>query len=829
MGRRTKLGAALLAPALLAVASILLLVRDRAAERGATSPGAAPASQGAPPAAMRPVAESPAAERIALAKGGASADPERAAAAIAPAGAPPARLLRARVVDERGAPLAGATMSFDRDREGLDAASDAAGDVALAVPVDRLRGRTHAVLDFRAADRTSERRWLDLRPEGECHAGEVALLPAGVVVGRVVDDRGAPLRASVVVCEVLPVLSEHDRQRLETLGEGLVGRGVSTRCAEDGSFRVDAAPAGRCAVAAASVGFLRAVSEPLTVVAGEARDAGTLVLRTPASDQRIEGVVLDDAGAPSASQDVELWRPGVARNVEPQVQSTASDAEGRFRFAVPRGASYHVVLIDGSGREELDRIEGVSPGGPALVLRVPPRRVMEVRVSAAGGEPIDDASFGMSDADGHGIVTRPERTAAGTWLVELPARPFRLFVSAPGHAGRSTEVMSPEDAPERIEVALEQARGASIRCLVTRGGEPVDGAQLIAYAPLDGPHRLNTGFAMRLAGYPTARGREAEGAGVHELHLRSAGAIVLLVLEHGRVALEHGPIAVAPGDPPRELELALPPPGRIEGRALLAEGRAPAGLLIGASRGDGEVRSLTLGDDGRYLFDGLAPGDWQVRPITSMRQFLDDRRAYRAEESAGDLVLGPGETARFDVDLRHETPCRVLGRVRLAPDGPGAWRCGLRGEWGEIGADGRFEREVFGPGAAPLVLWASYGPSVELSITAQLELATGDNPWTLDATTAELELTGVPAFEPDVGRRAREPELLRLRWAGSDRTQGQLAIQSHGGGPLSLRGLPPGTWSVETRYAPDGSPEAEWRRDVAEVTLAGGERRTLEL
>ena len=632
------------------------------------------------------------------------------------------------------------------------------------------------------------------------------------------------------VCEALPNLTEHDRERLETLGEGVRARGPFGWALEDGSFRIDGVPGGPCALVAFESGYLFAVSEPFEIEPGRAIDGGTLVLRGPGRENRIEGVVFDATGAAAGSRPVELWQPGVARNVEPTVQRASSDAEGRFRFVVPRTSSYHVILLDEMHSEEIARVENVSPGDDPVVLRIPPERFVEIHVSAEDGEPLEGAWCSMADADGHGMRTRPEQTEPGVLRLEVVGRPFYLWVNAPGYEGQRTEVLIPEEIPERLDFALEPERGARIHGVVTTSGSPVPGARLLAYPEVEGAHRLNTGFATRLEVQAAVSSTPTGEDGVYELLIKRDSDLILLVFHDDRVALELGPIVASPSDADRELDLALPASGSIEGRALLAVGRDPIGLVVGASRGDGEVRSVKLSADAAFRFDTLAPGRWQVRLVTENTHLLRDRRTYAtSEDPTWDVDLEPAEAARFDIDLRHEVGCRLRGRVSLVPDGPTDWRFGLRGSWDDVDADGRFAAEVFGPGEAWLNLWGSYGPSISLRVFERLDLVPGETEWKLDPPTAQLELTGVPAFESDVDRREWEPELLRLQWTDTEGRRATVRVSSHGGGPLHLRGLPIGAWSVEARYSQDGSPESNWRTVVADLVLTAGEHRTIEL
>jgi hypothetical protein len=819
----------LVASALVGLVAIWIVAREPDPQRAGVGSalGDAPAAQA--PETLRFLEAGSNDGRTAVA--GAWTDPQPASSEIASQSAAPSRWMRARIVDEHGAPLAGASMSLPDWNLATKSGPD--GSAEFAVPLAQVGAQTSISLDFTAEGRTAEQRWIDLRPEGDCHAGEVALLPAGSLFGRVVDSSGSPLVVVVQVCSPIPALSEQDRERMEALGTGLGWRGPMARSKQDGSFHIDAVAVGSCIVAARKPGSLYSWSETLVVQAGQVVDAGTLVVRSPGADQRIEGVVLDADGKPAAARTVQLWRPGVARNVDPQVQTASTGPEGRFHFAVPRSAVLHVILLDALEREEIARIEDVSPGGPPLVLRVPPLRSVELVIRSADGEPVEKVRFNLSDADGFGMFgnrARIQAVQSGIWLLELPPRPFRLWVSAAGYEALQTELLDPAATPERIELTLQADTSPRIRCVVTKSGAPVAQAQIVAYRLLEGPHHLNTGFSTRLDSQAFAMASACAEAGTYELRVKREGTIALLVLEQERIVLEHGPIHVGPGDIDREIDLALPELASIEGRVLLAEGRDPAGLLIAASRGDGAVRALTLGSDPGFRFERLAPGAWQVRQMARLTNphLLEDRRAYSdQEEPSWDVVLEPGQAARFDIDLRHEALCRIRGRVRLTPEGPVSWRVGLRNEFGSVQPDGTFQADSFQLGAASLTLWGSYDPRTHLLISEQLDLTAGETKWVLDLLTAELELTGVPAFESEL--RRPDTERFRLQWTDSGSRKGTLKILSHSGGTLLLRGLPPGRWTFETRDAEDGSEGRVWRSLGAAIELAPGDRQTLAL
>jgi hypothetical protein len=82
--------------------------------------------------------------------------------------------------------------------------------------------------------------------------------------------------------------------------------------------------------------------------------------------------------------------------------------------------------------------------------------------------------------------------------------------------------------------------------------------------------------------------------------------------------------AIAPGLAPGELEpldptrvhdellIELTRGGAIEGRVVVTEGLSAEGTIVGINRGDIAPRTLRVGPDGRFRFEGLTPGSWQV-------------------------------------------------------------------------------------------------------------------------------------------------------------------------------------------------------------------------
>ena len=739
------------------------------------------------------------------------------------------RTFRAHVVDEDGAPIPGARLSVELDDVEHTATGGADGVVTVSLPPDTPRRNGWFNPTVTAEARTSQRFGVRGNFEGEHFLGEVVLLPAGAVVGRVLDERGAPLRASVLGCDAPEGWTALERERFETLGEGLRSRRHGWT-GTDGSFRLESVESGEVVVVASRAGMLRAMSAPFELAVGESHDVGALVLRAPPPENRIAGRVLDEHGAPAPALLVELWNPGVKRNVQPEAVSVRSAEDGSFAFSVPSTATYHVVLFDQELREEVARVETVAAGTDDVVLRVPRERWLEIGVLNAAGEKLEDAWITTADAEGFGMRHRAEHAETGIWRLQVPGRPFQFWVHAPEFETEWSGIFADRElVPDRFDFVLRESSSARLRGTITDGGAPVARAAVRGYRAVERPSRLVTGFATRLVDRPTVSSGATGEDGEYELTFDQEAVVHLLVLVDGKFVHEYGPVQLDPSREGQRLDLALPPRGSIHGRVLVAEGRDPAGLLVGASRGDGDLRTMKLGPEATYRFSDLAAGDWQVRIVTENSHLLDDRRTIGAHEEAEvDVHLDPGAGVQYDLDLRHEVFHRVNGQLRFAPDGPSEWWYWIDRQRGELDSDGRFTVDTFGAGALGLSLWAEVSPSVRMSVRDSLTLVPGDNDWIVDRPTAELELSGVPAFTRDEARN-HEPELLRLERDAEERLRVIVSVQQHGGGPLRLRGLPEGTWSVSVRFEEDGSPGSSWKTVLEGLELGAGAHVTAEL
>ncbi len=257
----------------------------------------------------------------------------------------PALGVQGRVVDDAGAPLAGARVVAEgyfrilpgvASRDEASATSDADGRFALA----GLRSDVgHALRVVREgfAERSLE---LAATGEREAWVGAIALAPALALAGVVLDPDGLPAVDLAVEVEPDAPCAASAAGALDVAAR-LDGR-RRARTDAQGLFACDGLAAGLYRVRVARDG------ETLAEASARAGGAGALVLRLPAGSLTLHGVVRDERG-PVAGCEVALERFG-------PVATVRTDGEGRFRVAgLDDRAAYRLLASAPAGAEERAR------------------------------------------------------------------------------------------------------------------------------------------------------------------------------------------------------------------------------------------------------------------------------------------------------------------------------------------------------------------------------------------------------------------------------------------------------------------------------------------
>ena len=378
------------------------------------------------------------------------------------------------------------------------------------------------------------------------HGRRFELVPAGTVVGRVLESDGKPA-AGATVAWVAP-FELHDA-RLGPLR--VAASTLETTTDDDGSFRLRGVPwgPGRSELVARSGARERRVLDSAPI---DARTPRELEIRLPAA-RGLDGRVVWDGALPEVETDLAAALAGqgtgfpapqvtvrlveVVDRGEHELARTATDALGRFSFAdVPEGAARLALerldpeSADGAAETLAFRFVAPATNGtdalpcPATLAVRPPLRSVRGVLRSARGTPLArrELSAQLLLPDARTPAAQPFASAStgddGAFELALPAfEGFRGLLSVIVGATRLEHDAEAQPAdwtlPELVPVALEL-------------GEDPDSARLVAWR---GPGRDEGGRSTRIE--------------------KPANGVLALALPLGEIELELTPVSPEPRAP----------------------------------------------------------------------------------------------------------------------------------------------------------------------------------------------------------------------------------------------------------------------------------------
>jgi len=493
------------------------------------------------------------------------------------------------------------------------------------------------------------------------------------------------------------------------------GAAHSTRCDSSGAFRLDHvafAESWRLVVSRNDIAWER----PLDLLPGW-NDVGTLLLvgavdprvaakeeessavgKRPGAPMPLKGVVVDAAGEPVAGAAiVTIGRDG---------RRTALDCGGgRFALDAPRGPLSLRVVAPGFEAKDFAWEER-----PLAPLRLVLQRATIVRVEVVDEgtrRPPEGARFAALDASDRSGPAVPSpvrlflapsdrfvvaRRGDGEFDVAVgSARSWSPGAWAPGFGDLQGErqrgaASPPKEASatgERLRLVLPRARLLAVR-VVDAAGAPVSGATVVALgAPSVVPSRVEC--ATVLPGDALAYAI-SDDDGIARL-FGVAGETKRLscwseVRGRAVVALP----AATSAD--RSLVVTLGPCGAIDGFACHGDGSPKRGATLRALGPDGSERYAACDADGRFRFESLPAGSFELRfasPLES--QLIDAGDAWLSLDARGNagryskskhpdpwagrfapqtVVVVAGATAHVTLRDPAAAAGRIAGSVRFA-------------------------------------------------------------------------------------------------------------------------------------------------------------------
>lgn len=305
----------------------------------------------------------------------------------------PAGAVRGSVVDAQGHPIAGAVVSVDGLPWIVSASSDAQGVFALMTVPDEAKSLVAVARGFRTAHAS-----IAAREDDRELVVRIVMTGANPVAGRVLDDAGNAIGASVVACE-------------ETAAEARVQSGA------DGSFELPASAIG-CTAVAEHPEF--GPSSPQVVVEGQ-----KLILRL-ATGGTVQGVVVDESGAAVTpfTVGIESFTPLRGRGGGPRGSHNYDDPSGAFRWEKLAPGSY-VLSASAAGKPPsrsapVDVQAGATTSGVRIVLAK--GGVIVGRVADPGGAAVAGADLHFDAVSGV-LESKAAATTDGSGRYRLEAAP----------------------------------------------------------------------------------------------------------------------------------------------------------------------------------------------------------------------------------------------------------------------------------------------------------------------------------------------------------------------------------------------------------------------
>ncbi|MBK7644875.1 MAG: sigma-70 family RNA polymerase sigma factor [Planctomycetes bacterium] len=635
--------------------------------------------------AHAPVAPSLAEESRMLA---ASAESERRAEVLVRAGPAPAvapTRIVARAVDEQERPIAGARLALARADAEAGPASGEDGSLVLELAgeeVERILADPVCEFVARAAGRDEVRLVVDVHAQETNWLGDFVFVAAGTLCGRVLDAQGRGLADALVIATQESIPEELD----PWLGPGrLVTEGPhSARSGPDGGFALENLPEGWWIVWASDPARPWSASERVALHGGLRSEPVTLVLGPAEPARTLAGIVLEPDGKPCADASVMLLDEQGHASYDAQ-QSVRAD--GRFAFHT-RGSD---ELLRVRARDERLRyaelVREARTGSGELVLHFAEPVPFVVHVLDESGVPVRDATvFAFSPRDralfpGCDAKTDPKGRAE----LRAPESAYHVLVDAQGFGSSTQGPFEPGAQARELEFRLQRAAG--LRGFVRAGGQGIGGAKLRLlecaapgqrFVPL-GPDQRPGGWSEEVDPQSQRRAdSRADGSFVlgapRASRAREAGRFVLVAEARGFAPARLGPLELANGFARDDLEFELKPGGAIAGLLAAPPGGVFAGWRVLASDGCACWREALVDPQGRFRFEHLSAGRWQLVPLPPppVRSWSwEEREDAQSAELQVDVVEGRTVEVRCAIPDLQET--FLEGRFDVRADPPGIW------------------------------------------------------------------------------------------------------------------------------------------------------------
>ncbi|NUP94709.1 MAG: hypothetical protein HUU28_00955 [Planctomycetaceae bacterium] len=554
--------------------------------------------------------------------------------------------LTARFVDALGTPWPDVDV-LDPDDPKVATKSDASGRFTLDVPQPWTEASWSGELVARRAGCATKLLRCTLTVATTTQLGDVVLGPGVDVYGRAIDEKRRGIKAKVGVAA-----GEHevvDDGPTRRGGASHFDRALAVDSAEDGSFVLRGVAPGEWRLWAQGDGSRYGWTDKFTLVEGA--DARGLEVVVPAlrDSDLITGIVLAPDGSPVPGATLAY---SFATETMSSSTTRQADDDGRFRIVIDDDqAPFDITAGDPQGRYSEATANGVKPGTLEIELRLGENAPFYLVLRGPEGEPVDDCRLALHRQlrEGHwqGTTTEWKSKGEGRFEFVAPSSRFRIEIEAKGYRKHQTEELDPPVPGSTLEITLD--RTPFLRGRVLADGKPASGAKVRGFKDVGDSLLEVNGFRCLHHAWGDAE-TTTKDDGTFELPYNDDTLLWIRAELSGFAAAELGPIAPA-SSPALAFELVRG--GLIEGIVILPDGKDAEGTIVGISRCDGFPRTQRAGAGGRFRFEGLTPGNWQVLHRT---QEIDPDSTSSTMSTGSKPIewsceVRDGRTTRFDLDL----------------------------------------------------------------------------------------------------------------------------------------------------------------------------------
>jgi len=682
------------------------------------------------------------------------------------------------------------------------------------------------------------------------HLGTQILTPGCVLSGKVLDELGNPARRANVTFTQGDglIFFTKDKRRFGPDYKNVKER---TTTDENGKFLFQGVPKGYGRVWATSNSkpYLYTFTDQIKVRINDEKSDVELKLTPLDRDQYLEGIVLSPDGAPVP--EITIKRFNIKSNGGLTNGSwMETDSKGKFFIERskydPEGANYQLSAEDPQARFGPSLKKVASLKDENVTLHLTKLQTVVLSITVENAEPPDTFIVAVLPSSERRFLEAPKsyrfQGPNDELKIPLPLDPFTLAVDAEGFILAELGPFDPAVLTNTIEVVLKPLAG--IKGIVVINGTPEPDVRVsLLEATEEGVMRKAGEFLIRVNPKRVAQAVTDE-KGAFDLSLRKSGLFYLHAEKKGAAPADLGPIEIDWERGIKDIVVSLGVGGAISGRIISDRGVSPAGLIVGASRGDGYPQSIRVGDDGAYLFENLIPGKWQVQ-LTGA-DFSGDGRFYGSTwtDLKGPIpwncIVAENETTVFNISLTPPENGAINGKLIINNEAPESWTASLKRKGGSImstplsnsaiDSEGYFvlNHQVSGPYL--LELYGSIVGGGKIVIKENVTLQPGKStPWSLDLSTGKVMVRGIPAAMEKITISGFTVPQFAYRWKGKGGLTLLAELRKSTDASALIATAPAGDGTVIRIIPATDSPQGYKEKAIVDVNITAGETEEVEI